>query len=157
MGGTGVSGTYVRECEHSVPVGKQMFFPIVNANWANAPGEEDTTVEEKRMILDWFLSEYDEVIPLEACNINAMLDGEPVIFSGTPIQRVQSPPFEYTYEGDPASVPDTEAVSDGFWVLTPKLNRGEHTIQFTGGLCDSSTGASIGFDFDVTYILHVSK
>ena len=61
-------------------------------------------------------------------------------------ERVQSPLF--TYLGD------TEALADGFWVLSPKLKRGEHTLSFTGGLCQFGSNISV-FDVDVTYSLTI--
>jgi hypothetical protein len=79
----------------------------------------------------------------EACLLTATLDGEPVVFSGTPIERVQSPVF--TYMNDP------KAVADGFWVLLPRLQGGEHTLNFTGSYCNLGTNTSIGFDVNVTY------
>lgn len=160
LGGTGGGDPVVRECYEPVPAGKQMLFPLVNVNWANTP-EENLSVYEKRMVLDDVLGDQDAEDVFggaQACKLTAMLDGEPVIFSGTPIQRVQTPPFDWG--GDP------KTVGDGYWVLLPKLPLGEHTIQFTGGLCVSAgseywidvEGLQAGdelFKVDVTYILNI--
>ena len=141
LGGTG-GGYAERECDAPVPAGKQMFFPLVNAVFFNEPGE-DYSVYEKRVALDDLFSDADGD-PLNACHLTAMLDGEPVIFGGTSIERVQSPPFEYA--GDP------EAIADSYWVLLPKLPLGGHTIEFTGDLCYE--GAPV-FSVDVTYTLTI--
>ena len=141
LGGTG-GGSAERECEDPVPAGKQMFFPLVNAAFYNGP-EEDYSIYEKRVALDDLFGDADGD-GLNACNLTALLDGEPVVYGGTPIERVQSRPFEWA--GDP------EAVADGYWVLLPKLPLGEHTIEFTGALCFEGEPV---FSVDVTYTLTI--
>ena len=133
-----------RACEAPVPAGKRMFFPLVNAVFYNAPGET-YSIEEKRIELDMLFGDTD-AFPLYACDLAAMLDGSPVVYEGTPIERVQSPPFEYA--GDP------EAVSDGYWVMLPKLPLGEHTVAFTGGFCFQGETEPV-FSVDVFYTLTI--
>lgn len=160
LGGTGWwDGPASRECHESIPAGKRLFFPLINAAWANE-GEENLTAEEKREVLYDLFGEqtdvFDGYVPggVQTCKLSVTLDDVPVVFAGTPIQRVQSPPFDYA--------DDPEAISDGYWVLMPKLSPGEHTIHFTGGVCASaeSEGWQVGDVFgevDVTYILDIVK
>ena len=151
LGGSAPGDPVTRVCEDPVPAGKQLFFPLFNLNWANE-GSEALSVAEKRELLDGLFNESDDYfgqefgINVEACYLSAKLDGVPVIYGGTPIERVQSPPFEWA--GDP------ETISDGYWVLLPKLPLGEHTIQFTGALCASEGGDPI-LPVDVTYTLTI--
>ena len=159
LGGSDGSGPIERECIEPIPAGKKVFFPLVNAVFHNEEGE-NFSVEEKRGALYDTFGDLDQGNPFatEVCKLSAMLDGEPFIFSGTPIQRVQSRPFSYAA--------DSKAVSDGFWVLSPKLSLGEHTIEYTGSVCASvdwpepydfiKAGDSV-FDVDITYLFNVVK
>ena len=164
LGGTGGADPVERECMDPIPAGKRLFFPLINANWANED-YEDLSVEEKRAVLDGLLGDmepgflYDEygLDGTEACKLSASVDGVPVTYSGTAIQRVQSPPFEYVSLGGNL---DPEAVSDGFWVMLPKLAPGPHTVEFTGRLCTYETGEVnpiINLDVNVTYYVTVVK
>jgi hypothetical protein len=148
LGGSDGTMPVERECRDPIPSGKQLFFPLINLVYFNEPPEE-VSVAEKREILSDLLGDLEAgSFNSEACKLDVTVDGQPVIFSGIATQRVQSPLFEYGM--------DPEAVSDGFWVLLPKLSGGEHTIRFGGSLCEFETGNSIGFDVDVTYVLTIS-
>ena len=141
LGGSGGT-TSERECMESIPAGKQIFFPLLNiVIW-----DEPLSTAERRQAMDEIISDQFPGIlgiDVEACHLTATLDGDPVIFSGTPIERVQSPVFTY--------LDDPEAVADGFWGLLPRLPGGEHTLNFTGSYCSLGTNSSIGFDVNVTY------
>lgn len=136
LGGTG-GGAAERTCDAPINGQKHLMFPLVNAAFYNAPGE-DQTVEDKREILEEIFSTEGAIY--QPCLLTAEVDGVPVVFDSVPIVRAQTPAFSYA--GDP------EAVADGYWAALPRLSRGEHTIHFTGGLCDE--GSSV-FDVDVTY------
>lgn len=147
LGGSDGSYPVARECIRRIPKDKRLFFPLINLVFYNEPGE-DLSVRDKRQLLAGVLDDLEPgVLNTESCRLFATVDGRPVIFSRTAIQRVQSTRFKY---GE-----DRKAVADGFWVLLPKLPRGEHTIAFGGSLCEFETGESIGFDVDVTYVLTV--
>lgn len=145
----------------TVPNNRALFYPLINGFWINLEGD-DSTVEDKREELDFL---FDILNPLSApppvypCNLSSMLDGEPTQHL-YPIVRIQSPPFHLLLNNNlfdppyPIGSEDSEAVSDGYWVLIPPLAEGEHTIQIHGGLCDSSDGSEF-FEVDVTYILTV--
>ena len=72
-------------------------------------------------------------------------------------KRIQSPTFlvefieDNIFEVDPGWV-DKKSVADGFWVMLPPLEKGEHVIHFRGAYCD---GGEPFFDVDVTYQITV--
>ena len=139
-------GVSSREC--TVPKGKFIFFPLVNAVFPNFPGE-DFSVEEKRIALDEFIG--------SACNLSATVDGIPVVFDN-PFIRTQSPTFPVMFIEDniyelPTGWIDTETVADGFWIMLPPLSKGEHMIHFTGAVCEEGEPF---FEVDVTYLITVS-
>ena len=155
-----LAGTYgttvVRDCIDPIPRGKSLFFPLVNAYTDNDDcinleiDTEDCTVQLKREQVDSLFS-YSTMSLLEAyyfgeghdsyaCQMSVTVDGKPVHHK-YPIIRIQSPPFK---------LPDEPGnITDGFWVLVPPLPKGDHTIQFTGGLCEDNLGPL--FTPDVTY------
>ena len=143
LGGTGGDAPAERTCLQRIPAGKQFFFPLVNlVVW----DEPLNTAERRQLLDDIYSDQVPGAFAAETCLLSATVDGTPVIFDGIPIERVQSPLF--TYLGD------NEALADGFWVLSPKLKRGEHTLSFTGGLCQFGSNISV-FDVDVTYSLTI--
>jgi hypothetical protein len=156
--------TAVRTC--TVPTGKNLFFPVLNAIFSNSPGES-FTVAEKRELLDGVLN---DLVPgfftefglpgSRACGLFAEIDGTPLVYF-VPQARVQSPAFLFD-TGDGAGfltpgVVDPEAVSDGFWIMMPSLTPGEHTLRFGGRFCqfDNVDDHPVFGPVDVTYHLTV--
>jgi len=148
LGGTG-GGVAERTCINPIPRVVRLFIPLVNAaDFDDEPtcNQQPCTVDEQRQILDGIFSEEPAgILGSVGCKLSIVVDGRPAVYS-TPIVRTQSPPFHYA--GNPRNV------ADGFWVMLPRLKRGDHTINFTGGLC-SVTDGSVLFDVDVTYNLSV--
>ena len=131
-----------------VPEKKALFFPLVNAVFYNAEGE-DYTIAEKREALNDFLK--------LACRLDSTLDGTPTVYYSNTV-RTQSPTFLLETAtpdiwGEDGLI-DPEAVADGFWVMIPPLDKGKHVLQFTGSVCDPDTGEP-WFTVDVTYNLFV--
>lgn len=148
--------TFVRSC--TIPKHKALFFPVLNASWVNEP-TENLTVAEKRDLLDGVISDLrpgflaDLGLPgSRACRLEVKIDGEISTFR-VPTVRVQSPTFRAI---KPTTV-DPEAVSDGFWVLLPPLNSGQHTLHIRGEFCefDNNQTHPIFGGVDVTYHLNV--
>lgn len=163
-GGTGFDGPVVRSC--TVPSGKALFFPALNAIWTNSPGE-NATVAEKRQLLDEFLSDLhpgfvvDLGLPgVRACGVYVTIDGRPATYSH-PLVRTQSPPFRVEGGSNPFGIPagfiEPKAVSDGFWTLLPPLSKGQHTLEFGGAYCgfDSTEIHPVFGGVDVVYHLTV--
>lgn len=148
LGGTG-GGEAERTCNRPIPRYVRLFIPLVNA--ADFDDEESCdqqpcSVAEQRELLDGlFSAEPAGILGSVGCQLQISVDDQPAVFA-TPIVRTQSPPFHYA--GNP------ENVADGFWVMLPRLKRGDHTINFTGGLCAVGSGDPL-FAVDVTYNLTV--
>ena len=140
-----LGGTAVRSC--SVP-DKAIFFPLVNFVDFNSP-DFSWTVAQKRENADILMS--------LACNLSASVDGTPTVYNVARV-RAQSPAFSLLagpddiLGRDPGAL-DTEAISDGIWVMLPPLSQGTHTLVFTGALCNPP--GSPFFEVDVTYNLTV--
>jgi len=143
---------------------KPLFFPLVNSTFFNdASLGEEFTVAEKRDVLDSLFDSFAGGVldDLFACQLSATVDGEPTAFT-TATARAQSPIFDYFAGPDDIFAPpgnfDPETVSDGHWVMLPRLGKGEHTIHFTGALCAvvslESNPVPI-FEVDVTYTVIV--
>lgn len=131
----------------TVPAGKTLFFPVINA-WVDNTGDPPTTysVPELKSIAAGFVD--------SNTSRYARLDGRDL---ETP--RIQSPVFAYFLPDEnnllnvqfgvsgPNFVGRVQpAVSDGYWTVIPPLTPGEHTLEF---------GGSGGFTLDVIYHLTV--
>lgn len=132
----GSADPIIRNC--TVPKSKYVFFPISNGVWINSlwddPNNTETVYRENAMA---------QVL---TDNVSATLDGQPIIFnSSTPIIRSQSPVFTATFPTDNVFGADSSGlngypiVSDGYWVILPLLQQGQHTLQFTAGQSQNIT------------------
>ena len=139
-------GASERTC--TVPAGKAIFFPIINAEWSVVEGE---------CPLDIDISGTNEEA-LRACAVAFMdhVTELEVSVDGTTLQnlenyRVQSPLFTFELPEDNIlglSAGPSPSVSDGFWIMLAPLSAGEHTIHFRGE-------ADFPFVTKVTYTLTV--
>jgi hypothetical protein len=144
LGGSFVSGTVDREC--TVPAGKALFFPILNAECSTVepPPFYGSNEAELRACAKSFVD--------PAVDLFAEIDGVPVQKLGQ--YRTQSPLFTFTApEPNVLFVPGPvtgQSVSDGYYLLLPPLPVGKHTLHFGG------TFPQFGpFTIDVTYHLTV--
>ena len=153
------SGTAVRNC--SVPAGKALFFPIINAE--DATLESGLTGEDLRIFPTWAMS--------LVTNIAAEIDGVSLV--NLYDYRAVSPLFVYgplpennmlAYFGFDAPAGSTSAgippdnntftpsaASDGYYLMLAPLPVGQHIIHFTGTL-----GDPVNFTLDITYNLTVA-
>jgi hypothetical protein len=134
----------------TVPEGKELFFPAVNAMEANSPnvcgqGPEDLSVEKMRSDNAAFVD--------NVSHLKVTLDGKPIHH----LHRVQSDVFDITLPEDnifdalcagdsPAGV-YSPAVGDGIYVFLKPLDAGTHTLQIQATSGDISV--------DTTYHLVV--
>jgi hypothetical protein len=140
----------VRAC--SVPRGKYILFPIISATWIQTLLDDPTLKET-----DWRRLANEFLPPSVGGDMEATLDGEPIIFNPkTPITQSQSPVFEATFPEDnvysafgylATDLTDQPIVSDGWWVVLPPLAPGEHVLHFRAGQSQQN----------VTYHLTVGK
>ncbi len=132
LAGVFIGGTVERSC--TLPYGKHILFPIANAFWLNSVDTPD--LKEA----DWRQAANDFLPPSVGGDLEATLDGNPIIFNPkTPIVRSQSPvfsvkfPADNVFELDPNILTDFPIVSDGFWVMLPPLSKGVHVLHFRAG------------------------
>jgi len=145
------NGNVTRRC--TVPAGKALFFPIVNAIFGAAVGDcEPTAAGVLCNIADLRVTTAAAMDPV---TLTASIDNQSLANLGQ--QRVQSPVLTITLPaGNVVGVnPGTFApnVSDGYWLMLPPLPAGKHTIHFKGVI---SGGPFNGTVIEVTYKLTVS-
>ena len=128
----------MRTC--TMPVGTQLFFPLVNAAFLPFPDEtEEDLQNQANAYLDEQLANSDWEITVDGKELKP----NRLVRAVTPFFTVNVPedglfglaPGEY------------QLVAGGLWVTLPPLPPGEHTVHF------EITGGS--FDQDVTYHLKV--
>jgi hypothetical protein len=143
-------GQAARSC--SIPAGKSLFFPLVNAECSSVSGDNlgDTSVAGLRQCATFFANFIDNA------TLEASVDGVPI--TGLDQYRVQSPPFRY------GPLPDNnilqffglvapegtkaQSVSDGVHLLLYPLSPGAHTVKFHGELVYAPDNKFIE---DITY------
>jgi hypothetical protein len=168
FGATGVQ----RNC--TIPAGKGLFYPLVNAVWIDCPnsGDADVTDDEVR----WVMANWT-VAGDSACQLTATLDtyqvfGEelPAPVSGwmRPTVRTQSPVFRmnlpedniFNINGGTCAEPlpagkTGRSITEGYWVMLPPLTAGEHVLTLHGAGCEAPIGGN--FETGVTYHLIVKR
>ena len=147
----------VNRAQCTVPTGKFLFFPLVNAFNATNPGES-------RMVADLF-TELESSFFGTATELHATVDGQPVtnlnpastpfcVCAG-PADRGCGPAFALQLPADnifgaPAGRYDP-AVADGYYLMLTPLTPGTHVITF-GGTVPTATGPVTQ---DIRYVLTV--
>jgi hypothetical protein len=136
--GAGSDGV-VREC--TVPNGRALLFPILNALWW-AP-EDGETLDELREAAK---ESMDGVV------LDCTFDSRPCIFDYQYV-RTQSPGFAFE-NGEIFGLEGGRdlAVSDGYWVMLPAPSKGEHVLHFSGTV---TSGPFEGFEINQTYELTI--
>jgi hypothetical protein len=165
--GTSSTGSATRD-DCSVPAGKALFFPLLNAfdvhvSCAVAPGPLCDSNDTPAKI--W--NDLQNNIGFTASTLYATVDGVPVgnLDPATtpyracagPVPRCNAPAFTLTFPSDnffglPAGS-YAPAVADGFYLLLPPLRPGVHKITFGG----AGTFGGGPFAQDITYHLVVSS
>lgn len=157
VGGGDATHTASRVCD--VPLGKAVFFPIINGECSTA---EPKTVyygsndRELRVCASKILDGID------INTLSVTVDGETLQRDQLTAFRAQSPVFHFTdipRDNFLTPAPGTKynkassgfSVSDGYWVMVEPLSLGSHTIKFQGTI---ATGPS-PFSQSVEYQLNV--
>jgi hypothetical protein len=147
-----VVGVADRTC--TIPVGKALFFPIINVECSTIEGQ-GTTDAELRACAQFFADHEQDLF--------CIVDEIPVKDLAT--YRVQSPLFTFgplpennivqSFGLDAPAGSTSASVADGYYILLPPQSKGAHTLHFGGKLV--FTEAEDGFDFvfilDITYHL----
>ncbi len=144
LAGTFDGSTVERTC--TMPVGTQLFFPVVNSIFiVTEPGE---TEELARQQVNEFIN---GVLSDPNLSMVVTVDGKEV--KSKRLVRAESSTFTvFLPEDNIFGVPAGEygpAVADGLWAALPPLSKGEHTIHF------EISAPSLDFTQDNTYILTV--
>jgi hypothetical protein len=142
LAGTFGGGPATRTC--TVPAGKPLFFPIVNAVFvATEPGETEEIAHE-------VLREHIDQIDVSTLVVE--VNGVPIPNLGS--YRAHSPTFPVVFPED--NVFGVEggfypiAAADGYWIMLAPLPPGTHTLHFSGELPNGTL-------LDVTYTLIVTR
>lgn len=142
-----VVGKADRDC--TVPTGKALFFPIMNAECSEAEGDGDTE-ENLRTCAKGLI---DHVI-LE--DLSATIDG--VEINNLQAYQADSPLFNWgplPKDNVIGTLPEgtkSKSVADGYYLLLAPLSAGDHTIDFAGR---AVFPGGIDFSLDIHYDLTV--
>jgi len=153
-----VSGSAERSI--TVPKGKALFFPILNAEWDNfcppldpqpAPGDLVNALKAQ-------VSSFIVAVDALECDLDGTQVSDPFGFRVGPGE-----PFSITFPdgnifqafGCSNVTPGTYSpfVSGGYYVMMAPLPMGDHTLHFTG----HTTFNGSDFTLDITYHIHVGN
>ena len=131
----------------TIPAGKALFFPIIDAEASLAEGN-GTTETDFREFANFFVD--------HAVNLSCTIDGQPL--ANLPAYRVESPLFTFgplpgnNLLGLPTGT-TSPAVSDGYFVMLAPLSSGQHTIHIAGAFVftEEADGFDFSFTLDITY------
>jgi hypothetical protein len=144
-----LAGTFGGEAERSctMPAHTRLTFPLVNALFFNAPGE-NYSVEEMYTALDGFMG--------SACDLYLLVDGEPVTDDLAKLRLTTERPFDLDLPADnvfgvPAGTYGP-SVADGYYATLEGLPPGSYELEFGGAVCD---GDQVLFSTAVSYELTV--
>jgi hypothetical protein len=144
-------GTFSRTC--TVPSGKALFFPIVQAVFGAGVFDCEPTVPG--VICNLASLRMVAAASMDDVTLSASLNGKPL--RDLDDQRVQAPVFTLTYP-EAGVIPGVPAgtyapqVADGYWLMLAPPPAGAHTIHFEGMI---NSGPFAGFQVEVTYHLTV--
>lgn len=135
-------GAVERAC--TIPSGKAIMFSPINSECSYAEYPDEKTETD---LLECAKTFQDQTTSAQ------------VTINGTVIEnldgfRIQSPPFNVTFPENNVfgiSPGQTQAVSDGLWIILKPLPPGEHRIGFKGSSIDFTAGATNTFVSDATY------
>jgi hypothetical protein len=147
VGVISLSGTVERSI--TVPAGTAFFFPLINTETDNIglSPQDSFTVPELRAGA--------ASIADDAADLHVTLNGTSLLDS---VERIVSPPFAYhlpdedniyQFLGLDFTGTVAPAVSDGYWLFIPPLQKGTYDLNFGGSFPD------FGFTLDVTYHITV--
>jgi hypothetical protein len=156
LAGAFTSDPIVRSCD--VPVGKSLFFPLINivyGAWLSDPPETQT--EAYVRAAGSFAGNCTEPIQVSA-KIDGLQVGKPKQYSTgpsgsqSPIFVIQMPPGNVV--GDEKTVPELVEIpsaEEGYYLFVWPLKTGKHTIHW------EASGCLPGFKQNITYNLNVVK
>lgn len=114
-----------------VPVGKPVFFPVINAFDAEVPNDSDCNIQCAFTYLDT----YDIA---GSVHLHATLDGKDLLLEYPSFRQRSTSFFSLDVPvDDPFGFPPPyegtlDAITDGYWVALDGLSPGKHTLVFGG-------------------------
>jgi hypothetical protein len=149
-----LAGTFggLNERVCTIPAGKSILFPVMNAACSKLEYPELQTESELR---NCAISSNEGVTELMVT-----IDGQAISEQQLRSYRVQSPLFEVNLpEGNIISgrQGSTQAVSDGFWVFLPAMAQGAHDIHFRGAIVDYTTASQNNFVSESLYHITIAQ
>ena len=139
-----VSGSVVRTCTDPVGRGTRIFFPVINTECSNVenPPFFGATAEDR--------SDCVKQDIFDPANLRVTVDGHPFPVSEGKFDIV-SKDFAFTaVPGNPVGLTGSgRSTTRGVWLLLKPLQKGDHTINFTGSY------PALDFSVSVTYHLTV--
>jgi hypothetical protein len=139
----------------TIPSGKALFFPILNAEASTLEGN-GTTAEELTAAAQFFNSFVDiDSLFCEVDGVAATRLGSYTALSPAAIYGPLPENSVLASQGYPVAAGDTSAfVADGYYVMLRPLPVGVHTIHF-GGTADYTDAFGFTFSLDITYTITV--
>jgi hypothetical protein len=139
-----VSGSVVRTCTDPVGRGTRIFFPVINTECSNVedPPFYGATAKDRRACVK------NDIF--DPANLRVTVDGHSFPVSKAKFDIV-SRDFAFTaVPGNPVGLTGSgQSTTRGVWLLLQPLQKGEHTIEFTGSY------PALDFSVSVTYHLTV--
>jgi hypothetical protein len=144
----------------TVPAGKAIFFPIINAEWSISEAQANKNAcivqaspsgTSNAALRACAVAQMDHVTALDAA-----IDG--VTLRDLKRYRAHSPAYDFTVAPGNSLVPcqgsGCHAVADGYWIMLRPLTPGTHTVYFSGTA--SFPELNFVFKTGATYHLTVS-
>lgn len=144
-------GSVTREC--TIPQGKQLFFPLLNANWPLFDGEaEDEELVGERVAFFDSLPEHTCALTLRIDGVDALAGGLDEMVEELWVESYE--PFELTIDGEWLGAPTGlyDMMGGGYYARIHPLTPGDHVLELGGRLCE---GEQTWFETSVTYNLHI--
>jgi len=151
LAGTFLGGEPTVRTQVRIPAGKDIFFPIGNVFWVQLPEDPPTTIQERRDILNDFLTSSNEGItvsidgtavanPLQYHEVDPFTNGFNVTLPDENVFRL----FGATAEQAPAgNYPGS--VADGYYLMLTNVPNGNHTLRWSA----PGLGQDITYQFQV--------
>jgi hypothetical protein len=141
-------GTAERTC--TIPAGRAILYPLINQVWIDCPPPAtDTDLSDAEV--GWIMATTTAAGD-NACQLASTLDTFYSATFGTelptPISSLQVPAVRTQ---SPMQGKSGRVISEGYWVMLPPLQVGEHVLTLHGANCDPNPS----WDTGVTYHLNV--
>jgi hypothetical protein len=140
-----IAGTFggfaERQC--TIPLGKSIFFPIINIE----ASFNDTEVSSELELVSFTKTHIDDI---DVSGIQVKVDN--MMIDKLDRYRISTPAFDLNFLEDNilnAKAGLTKAASDGYWIFLRPLCRGLHTLFFSGSCLSGKIRIGAKYIFDI--------